>query len=51
MSAFKVVAWFLGRSAQTPEQGARTQALLAVLPADQVQPGGFYGDCVPANWR
>ena len=35
-----------GRVAQTPEQGARTQTMVAVLPSSKWVQGAYYGDCV-----
>ncbi|NNF27691.1 MAG: hypothetical protein HKN73_10770, partial [Gemmatimonadetes bacterium] len=51
-SMFKYVwASITGRGAKvlTPEQGARTQTLCAVMPSDDLVPGAYYADCVVAE--
>lgn len=38
-----------GTKLVSPEQGARTQTLCAVMPSEELIPGGYYADCVLAE--
>ena len=46
LAVFGAFLWLSGRAIQTPEEGARTQTLLAVMPEEEVVQGAYYGDCV-----